>query len=784
MRKNCRKKILAGVLTASMLLGLAGCGTETKQAEKNTAADKQETDTEVVIGENEEELSNLLDVSLNLDGVLDGEKDETVYVMTDPYGEKKSVIVSEWLKNSDKAAEIRDKSNLTDIENVKGDETFTQDGEDLVWKADGKPIYYQGKSDKEIPVDVKISYTLDGKSVQAEELKGAQGTVKIRFDYENKAKVGEVYAPFLCVTGLLLDGENFSEVQVSSGKVVADGNRFIVVGLAMPGMEDSLGLKEDSGISIPSYVEVTAVANKFSMDMSLTFATPFVLSEDALKLDTKELRSKIHEKADQFEDGVGQLADGIVAYTDGVTALAGGISQVDSGAKTLSQGASKLNDGAKSAKDGASKLAEGANKLNNAVKDMTLPSTDDANTEATAAQKKAAEQAIQKEVEKQGYTSKKVSDAMTKGVTDSLKAAPSFGKLAQSGMTPEKQEELIKQEAAAAGKASVTDDLKKSIAEDAAAQGQTAAAELQKDPSKVAQSAGYQQVYASVRASVEAAAYETAIKAALVQQGYPEEAYATLTEEQIAQYKAAPALKDKVEAAVNKQMSDMQPALVGAYVAGYGTGYGTGYGMGYGTGYGTGFGTGYGVEYGNLAKEFKAFTDSMSKNLGTNLTPVITAMCKAYAAAGVNYGVDQTLSVVKDKLAAFEPKIKELKAATKQLAEGSSQLNQGIGTLADGTGQLSRGASQLSSGTAQLRNGAGQLTANNSKLVSGANTLKSATGQVMNGLDKALDKGEEMIDKFEEIRKAGEAYKSYGGVCDGVTSNVKYIIKTDGISAD
>ena len=288
MKKVLKKRVLAGVLSASMLVGLAVGGSETRQAEKNKAAEPQEQDTEAVITEQDEDLSDLLDVSLNLDGALDGEKEETVYVMADAYGEKKSVVVSEWLKNTAGAAEIKDKSELSDIENVKGDETFTRDGQNLTWQADGKPIYYQGTSEKELPISVKVSYTLDGKTVKAEELAGAKGTVKIRFDYENKAKEGDAYAPFLCVSGMLLDGENFSEVEVSSGKVIADGTRFIVVGLAMPGLQDSLNLSEDSQVSIPSYVEVTAQATNFSMDMALTFATPFVLSEDAIELKENE----------------------------------------------------------------------------------------------------------------------------------------------------------------------------------------------------------------------------------------------------------------------------------------------------------------------------------------------------------------------------------------------------------------------------------------------------------------------------------------------------------------
>ena len=236
MRKKIGKKLIAGLMTATMLLSLAGCGEE-KKADQNTAAEPQEASTEALLTENEEELADMMNVSFNLDGLMEGEKDETVYVMADASGNTNSVVVSEWLKNSAGADEIKDKSTLSEIENVKGDETFTQDGENLTWKANGKPIYYQGKSDKEIPLGVKVTYSLDGKEVKPSELAGAKGEVKIRFDYENRVKDGDVYAPFICVSGMLLDGKNFTDVEVSSGKVVGDGSRFIVVGLAMPGTQ-------------------------------------------------------------------------------------------------------------------------------------------------------------------------------------------------------------------------------------------------------------------------------------------------------------------------------------------------------------------------------------------------------------------------------------------------------------------------------------------------------------------------------------------------------------------
>ena len=95
------------------------------------------------------------------DGVKN-EKDETVYVLAGADGAVRQVIVSDWLKNAAGEDTLADRSALTDIENVKGDETYTADGEALTWAANGSDIYYRGATDKELPVSLTVSYQLDG----------------------------------------------------------------------------------------------------------------------------------------------------------------------------------------------------------------------------------------------------------------------------------------------------------------------------------------------------------------------------------------------------------------------------------------------------------------------------------------------------------------------------------------------------------------------------------------------------------------------------------------------
>ena len=259
------------------------------------------------------------------------DKEESVYIVADAAGGAKEVIVSDWLKNTSGAKTITDNTDLKDIVNVKGDETYTTKGDDIVWDAEGSDIYYQGTTDKALPVDMNITYYLDGKEISAEDLVGKSGDVKIRFDYSNnatyeaeiKGEETEVYVPFTTMTAMMLPTDRFSDVTVTNGKVMSEGNNNIVMGLAFPGLTDSLDLDReelaDKDIEIPEYFEVEAKVNDFKLDMTLTVALSDALSDIHLT-DSIDL-SSVEESVDDLKDATGQLEDGSKALADGVKTL-------------------------------------------------------------------------------------------------------------------------------------------------------------------------------------------------------------------------------------------------------------------------------------------------------------------------------------------------------------------------------------------------------------------------------------------------------------------------------
>ena len=395
INKKLGFKVVAVLTSASMILGgLAGCG---KDASEDVAVVEQSAETD----ENDDLLSNVMNQVVHRSSTAGTEprKDEVVYVMADAQGNTQKIIVSDCLKNANGESTIKDASSLTDIQNVKGNESYTVDENgNLVWNAEGSDIYYQGSTDKQLPVDVAISYELEGKEISPEDLAGKSGNVTIRFIYTNNEKTTvevngkekEVYVPFAMISGAILPAEHFSDIEVTNGKVISEGNNNIVVGLAFPGLKDSVNidsLKEKAvdeeakekldEVEIPETVEIHAYATDFEMNQTMTMAMSDLLSDlkmdDTLDIDTSKITDSMNELQDatqQLKDGSTELNDGAATLQEGAQILADKSRDLDSGAgelvdgiSTLNNGAGELNNGAGSLKDGIDQVNSGAGSL-------------------------------------------------------------------------------------------------------------------------------------------------------------------------------------------------------------------------------------------------------------------------------------------------------------------------------------------------------------------------------------------------------------------------------------
>lgn len=387
-------RVVAGVLTIA-LVG-TGIGATAVFAEKNSTAVTAEADSTTGSSKDADDIADKLMDSVSLKD-NDADKDESVYLISDANGNVNKTIVVDHLKNKDKKDTLEDASNLSDIENVKGKEKFTQSGDKLTWQAGGKDIYYQGTATEEPPVTQKVTYYLDGKEISPEDLAGKSGKVKIRFDYTNTTSYTEtvngekqtVSVPFAAITGLVL-GDGFENIEVTNGKAEVSDSSSVVLGYALPGLKNSLGIKDkdlDGDVNIPEYMEMTADVKNFSMPAAMTFvvnASDYVSTDG---IDTSDLDDMINDLKDAstqlqdgsktlaegtdtltdglstlqsklgtFASGVGTLQSGLKTYTDGVSTLSGGLNKLNSNVPTLSNGITTLNSSAKSLNDGVALL--------------------------------------------------------------------------------------------------------------------------------------------------------------------------------------------------------------------------------------------------------------------------------------------------------------------------------------------------------------------------------------------------------------------------------------------
>lgn len=287
--KRTGKRILLGILPVSLLLG--GCGGET---EVNRHPE------EFVSVPVEEAVEEELETEQKTKGRYE-KKEETVNVKADAFGAVKEITVTTRLSGGEEEL-VEDRTSLTDIRNTEGDERYrlSESGE-LLWENLGEDIVYEGKSDAPLPVDVQVTYFLDGKETDPEELAGQAGHVKIRFDYENhekrtetiepeeeekeddeeeeKEETCEVYVPFLCFSGVILDREHFSDVSVENGRVMKTEEQTIAFGSAYPGLKESLRGDETKDTDrIPDFVEIEADTDAFSIDETVTLIS--LLSEE------------------------------------------------------------------------------------------------------------------------------------------------------------------------------------------------------------------------------------------------------------------------------------------------------------------------------------------------------------------------------------------------------------------------------------------------------------------------------------------------------------------------
>lgn len=734
------KRIMSVTLAAAVASTAIGYSVINSQ-EKTVSADNAET---------KKTIEDTINESVKFTSTGE-DKEETVYVLSDAGGNVKKTIVSDWLKNKEGSKTIEDKSDLNNIENIKSDAAFTL-GEDntIIWEADGEDIYYQGETDKKLPVDVKVTYLLDGKELSADEIAGQSGKVTIRFDYINNEEKEiiaggvktKMYVPFTMISGMILDSDKFSNVEINSGKVISDGDKLIVVGLAFPGMEENLNLssifdKESvKELSFPKSVEVTADVKDFSLALTLTMGSADLISQinaDNLNSldDLKEVVQSLVSAADELKSGTEQVKNGLsqlktsfLTYSDGVRTLTSGLGEINNGVLQLNEKVSAFPDGLLSVLNGVDKISESLGGEHGAVEgaDRLAQGATQVDSGVGVLKDKAGDLA-----EGVGALT-----AGSKSVDDNLNTA-----LAAFRDKSEKEPGLT------AGSKAVADGV----------------AEL---------SLQLTDMVSSINGSIAENNAKIQQIEAVLSAGRNPLTGEVLSAEEIAYYQTALAQLQGANTALQTVLSGMNPEAMSNSLTALSDGA-------------------------DGIAEGVAGLEAGLMRLKDDGTSVI--------AAGMNQLNAQIPQLIDG--------VNELKAGTSQLVDGSDALSQGIRTLYGAIStELRPGVDALYQGGLLLKSAVNQLYDGTKAAVLGGNDLMSATAQVSDGINSLndgavrLDNGmaqfkEEAINKVSgfvegELTEITERIKAtislandytiYSMAAEGKSTSVKFIYETEGIT--
>lgn len=734
-------RVVAGVLTIA-LVG-TGIGATAVFAEKNSTAVTAEADSTTDSSKDADDIADKLMDSVSLKD-NDADKDESVYLISDANGNVNKTIVVDHLKNKDKKDTLEDASNLSDIENVKGKEKFTQSGDKLTWQAGGKDIYYQGTATAEPPVTQKVTYYLDGKEISPEDLAGKSGKVKIRFDYTNTTSYTEtvngekqtVSVPFAAITGLVL-GDGFENIEVTNGKAEVSDSSSVVLGYALPGLNDSLGIKDgdlDGDVNIPEYMEMTADVKNFSMPAAMTFvvnASDYVSTDG---IDTSDLDDMINDLKDAstqlqdgsktlaegtdtladglstlqsklgtFASGVGTLKSGLKTYTDGVSTLSGGLNtlgnstgalvsgadKLNSGAGQLASGSATLKDGLKSYTDGANGLAKGASDLDAGIGTLAEKSgtlVDGATKlDDGASQLSASASSINEGI-------KSLDTGLKTPLTDKEKAgyqAAAKDSVDKQFSNPDNEANYENTKAKASGVyyATMTSD-------DSVKQ----AVQLLKNDSDL-----MNMINATVGATV-----ETAIKDSVPDLASKDTATIKKT------YNNSPKLQQSVKEVLNlPQTIPDYDALVSAIVD---------------------------QKLNDMAtKVMEGVANNSKDKVGEAVADAAKTGAENAAQSAVITGIESAKSNVSSQINAKQENGYSLVTGADALSTGASSLANGTKSLVNSIPTLTGGIKQLKDGSSQLNAGAAKLTSNNDTLNAGATALNAGASQLSAGTQSLMN---------------------------------------------
>ncbi len=714
------KKILISVLTLSVLFG--SISVYALSITLNEKTKSKTSETEKTSNKKSDNTSKLNEKN---------SKEETVYVMTKSNGEIDKIYVTNWLKNSEKKKTIKDFTNLKKIENVGGDEKYTIDEKNAtVWNADGNDIYYKGETEKSVPVDVAISYTLDGEEISAEDLAGKSGKVRIRFDYDNRqyeekivnGKKIKIYVPFIMLTGTILDNNTFSNIEVSNGKIINDGNKTYVIGFALPGMNENLDISK-SDLDLPDYFEITADATDFELSTTLTVAT----NEAFNNIDLNETDKKI----DEISDKIDEMTDGMNKLIDGSSTLYNGISILLDKSSVLISGVKKLASGAKILKEKSNAIVSGTNSIKKATGTLSDKSGDLYN-------------GVYQLYSGLGTLSSKNGD-----LNDGAKQV--FNTLLSAANTQIKSSGLSVDNLTISNYSSVLTKTINSLSEsNVKVKAQASAKE------KITSAVEEQRAY--IKTKVEVAVRQTVLEKILSSKGMTYEQYQQAVKAGLIDEDTQNAIDNAVE---QQMKSDTVKSQIDATTQ---------------------------------KKIDEIIAEKLNSNeVKQQISQAVETAKKGVESLKELKNQLDSYNTFYQGIKSYTDGVSKAYKGAYQLKNGTYKLKNGTSELASGAAKLAKGSKQFADGVVKLYNGIATLNSSTPKLQSGINQLKDGSMQLADGLKEFNNKGIKKIadtynkdiktlyERFKATVEVSQNYKSFSGITDFMPGSTKFIYKSDEI---
>lgn len=668
-----------------------------------------------------------------------GDKSETVYAVMDADGNTTDVSVSEWLKNEDKANHLSDYSNLKNIKNTSGDEKVSRDGNKLVWAAKGKDIHYTGDYDGELPVNVKVSYYLNGTKVSADEIAGKKGNVKIRFDYDIDDSVKEngysLTRPYAIISAVVLSNDNFTNVTVNNGKAVNDGNSTAVVGIALPGMSDNLQIDD---LDIPDHVTINAKTTNFEIDGTYTVAdSGFMNDVDTTKLDDATSQvDELETALDKLSDASKKLVDGSSKLAKGASKLADSSSQIEDGTETLKDGTKSLKNGSKDLKAGTGDLKSGVKNLSDGADKLVVGAQD---LSSGTTQLKEGTEALNSSVN--GENGLAGDNGSAKKLSSG--AAKVDAGIKQMGETIATQNAQLAQTAK-----SISDNLDGVNTEKVNAPSSSDVDSALETAIKAAEASGDEDTINALKnAKEKLGTYETNVNSTVSSVNTDKEKIATANQTAKGMYK-------KITSSSSDDLKKLQDG----------------------------------------ADELKAGTQALDTavNVGSTKADGTKVPSLSKAVAGLNDGaaqLDAGVNGYTDKDGKFHPGallgLQSLQAGIKVDTKNQTSLVTGVNKLDAGTAKLANGAVQVDAGAGKLVTYMGQLTEGAEDLSDGADTLASGMAKFnKTGIQKLVSTMKDSdikstVNRVKATLDAASDGSFIGGKQDGQSGESKIIFKTD-----